>query len=186
MPVRRSPVEVLQDRDLIGGGLGDARFLPLGPLVDPGGQRTDRLHRPGQHEGLVPGGIEDLADLPGHDPLAPIGPHTDDSDPHASPHLRADGTGRAHRAGLRRPVPWCRSLIDFDTKRDCVISADQPLYVFIHLPKTGGTTFTGHLHQHLTPRSCSSSGPVPTSARDEAGHPPPVGVATRAARPASG
>ena len=37
--------------------------------------------------------------------------------------------------------------------------AREPLYVFLHLPKTGGTTITGHLSQHLPPEELLFLGP---------------------------
>ena len=48
------------------------------------------------------------------------------------------------------------------------------VYVFLHLPKTGGTTFTGHLHQHLPAEELLIQGPGADREREELGIAPPA------------
>jgi len=49
-----------------------------------------------------------------------------------------------------------------------------PLYVFLHLPKTGGTTVTGHLSQHLPSQEMLFLGPKANQKRQEQGIAPPA------------
>jgi hypothetical protein len=49
----------------------------------------------------------------------------------------------------------------------------SPLYVILHLPKTGGTTITGHLSQHLPPQEVLFLGPKALQERQEKGLAPP-------------
>lgn len=49
----------------------------------------------------------------------------------------------------------------------------SPLYVFLHLPKTGGTTITGHLSQHLSAHELLFQGDGADRERQEKGIAPP-------------